>query len=42
MNGGFCEVRVFWGLESEGFSLVSSRRDGRTRYGGGCISRDCD
>lgn len=41
-EGGFHEVRVSWGLGSEGFSLVSSRRDGRARYGGRCIGRDCD
>jgi len=33
---------VFWGLGVKVFSLVSPRRDGRTRYGGRCIGRDCD
>jgi len=33
---------VFWGLGVKVFGLVSSRRDGRARYGGRCIGRDCD
>jgi len=33
---------VFWGLGVKVFGLVSSRRDGRARYGGRYIGRDCD